>query len=193
MPNEFLIPSNDTENGYIYRELNNRLSRAEKTIEDLFNLLEKANQLGVSGKDITNMVSELKKKADRQYVQNHVEDSVRHLNDVKVMEWDNKYDLPLNGIPEEDLDVGVRRKLNNSGSTSGEKGLLKYSIDIGNNITNAFAIRHSLGTKDINVNIWEIETKELVYANVSIIDDNTIKVQFAMIPKENQFKVTIIG
>ena len=40
MPNEFLIKSNDTENGYIYKELNNRIIQLERTVEELLNIIQ---------------------------------------------------------------------------------------------------------------------------------------------------------
>jgi hypothetical protein len=112
MPNEFLIKSNDTENGYIYKELNNRIGRLERTVEELYNVIKLLNTSGISIEALTNLANDVQARAKLSYVQNHVEDSTRHLNDVKVMEWDSKYEKPLNGIPESDLSPEVRAKLN---------------------------------------------------------------------------------
>jgi hypothetical protein len=194
MPNEFLINSNDTENGYIYKELNNRISRMENTMENLFNLMEQLNTLGISPSELVTMMTEINKKASVQYVQNHVEDSVRHLNDVKVLEWDTKYSKPINGIPEVDLHADVRRKLNDGGGTTGGlSGILKFSITIGNNSNTSFTIQHNLNSRDINVSVWDNFTRELVYPEIGIISADTIKVNFLTKPTLNQYNIVIIG
>jgi hypothetical protein len=112
LPNEFLIKSNDTENGYIYVELNNRIQRLEKTVEELFNVIKLLNPNGINIEQLTNLAQNVESRAKLEYVQNHVEDSIRHLNDIKILEWDGKYQKPLGGIPESDLSPEVRAKLN---------------------------------------------------------------------------------
>jgi hypothetical protein len=112
MPNEFLIKSNDTENGYIYVELNNRIQRLEKTVEELYNVIKLLNTAGINVEQLANLANDVQTRAKLEYVQNHVEDSTRHLNDTKILEWDGKYQKPLGGIPESDLSPEVRAKLN---------------------------------------------------------------------------------
>jgi hypothetical protein len=193
MPNEFLIKSNDTENGYIYRELNNRMARLEKNIEGVFNLLNQLEGSGITIQQLTDIIQKLDKKADVEYVKNHIEDSVRHLNDVKVMDWDMKYEKPINGIPELDLEPDVRKKLNGITTGTGTVGVLKYRVTVGNAQNNSFSINHNLGTSDVYVSVWDLFTKELVTADVGIIDVNSIKVNFLKKPDHNQYRVIIIG
>jgi len=112
MPNETLIHSNDAENGYIYKELNNRIARLENTVEQLYNIIQLLNTSGISIEQLTSLVSDVQAKATTEYVQNHVEDSNRHLNDIKILEWDNKYEKPVGGIPITDLSLDIQNKLN---------------------------------------------------------------------------------
>lgn len=193
MPNEFLIKSNDTENGYIYKELNNRMARLEKNIEGVFNLLNQLEGSGITIQQLTEIIQKLDKKADIEYVKNHIEDSVRHLNDVKVMDWDMKYERPVNGIPEEDLEPDVRKKLNGLPTDGVSVGVLKYSVTIGNNINNSFSIKHNLGTTDVYVSVWDLFNKELITADIGIIDTNLIKVNFLKKPDINQYRVIVVG
>ncbi|QXN70200.1 hypothetical protein INTERNEXUS_160 [Bacillus phage vB_BspM_Internexus] len=195
MPNEMRIESNDVQNGYIYKELNNRLSYMEKNMEQLFNLLSVINSSGIELSQLTNLIKDIQSKANIEYVKNHVEDSKRHLNDIKVLDWDSKYSKPINGIPESDLDGDVRRKLNDIRESEDGSliGVLKYSELIGNSSNHSFVIRHNLGTNDINVSVWDEETKDLVMTNVSIEDANTIRINFLSAPSSNQYKVIVIG
>jgi uncharacterized protein (DUF111 family) len=193
MPNEFLIKSNDTENGYIYRELNNRMARLEKNIEGVFNLLNQLEGSGITIQQLTDIIQKLDKKADVEYVKNHIEDSVRHLNDVKVMDWDMKYEKPINGIPELDLEPDVRKKLNGITSGTGTVGVLKYRVTVGNAQNNSFSINHNLGTTDVYVSVWDLFAKELVTVDVGIIDVNSVKVNFLKKPDYNQYRVIVIG
>jgi hypothetical protein len=195
MPNDFKIPSNDTENGYIYKELNNRMSRAEQLVRDLTNLMGQLNALGVSAEDVTGIMSALNRKAEVQYVQNHVEDGVRHLNDVKVMEWDSKYEMPLDGIPEDDLHSDVRRKLNAGGGT-GEgdlSGILKFATPIGDGSTRTFSFRHSLNTRAIQVSVWEADSGDMVYPDIEVVNENSVRVSFLQAPRQNQYTLVVIG
>jgi exonuclease VII small subunit len=192
MPNEFLIKSNDTENGYIYRELNNRIIQVERTIEELYNIIQRINSSGVSLERLGNLFEEIEKRAKIEYVQNHIEDSRRHLSDVKIMEWDNKYEKPLTGIPENDLNSDVRRKLN-SKVNDGNGSLLKFTSYIGNGYSKDFSYRHNLNTKDISVSIWDTQTNEMVFPNISIVDENTIQINFLVPPIKNQYRLVVVG
>lgn len=201
MPNEFLINSNDTENGYIYKELNSRMARLEGNIEEVFNLLNTLNEAGISVQQLADITKKLNNKADTQYVKNHIEDSVRHLSDVKVMDWDSKYEKPLNGIPESDLEADIRRKLNGmntlvGGGTGGGEStgnVLKFSTVIGNNSNTSFVVNHALNTEEIYVDIWDTVAKEKVLTNVTMIDSNSIRVTFLNRPSNNQYRIIVVG
>jgi hypothetical protein len=193
MPNEFLIKSNDTENGYIYKELNNRMARLERNIEGVFNLLNQLEGSGITIQQLTEIIQKLDNKADVEYVKNHIEDSVRHLNDVKVMDWDMKYEKPINGIPELDLEPDVRKKINGIPSGTGTVGVLKYRVTVGNNLNSSFNINHNLGTTDVYVSVWDLFSKQLITADVGIIDINSVKVSFLKKPDHNQYRVVVIG
>jgi hypothetical protein len=192
MPNEMLIHSNDTENGYIYKELNNRITTLENTIEQMYNLLSQVAGDTGTVEQLMNMMDEINKRAKTTYVDNHIEDSTRHLNDVKVMEWDSKYDKPYNGIPESDLEVNVRRKIN--GGASGGTGVgLQYTLNIGDNVKTSFTINHRLTTKDVTVDIIEILTGECVMADWKVIDEDNAQISFTIPPALGQYRIIING
>jgi hypothetical protein len=195
MPNEMKIGSNDVENGYIYKEMNNRSARNEQLLRQLFNLMESMDKSGISITQLTDIAKSLDGKADLEYVKNHVEDSDRHVSDIKALEWDNKYELPVDGVPEEDLNSDVRRKLNSLGNEEENEitGVLKYSTVIGNNMTSSFFIRHNLGSSNIYTSVIDNNTGEMVYPNVKVEDNNTVRVSFLRSPASGEFTVVVIG
>ena len=192
MPNEFLIKSNDTENGYIYKELNNRIIQLERTVEELLNIIQQVNTSGVSLGQLGDLVLDIENRAKIEYVQNHIEDSRRHVSDVKILEWDNKYEKPLTGIPEGDLHSDVRRKLDST-ATGGTGSLLKYTTLVGNNYAKDFSYRHNLSTKELTVSVWDLITNEQVFPDITVIDNNTIELNFLNTPSLNQYRLVVIG
>lgn len=69
----------------------------------------------------------------------------------------------------------------------------KYAVNIGNGTATEFTVTHSLGTKDITINIEEVATGEIVLTDILKVDINSIKVMFPTAPTSNQFRVTITG
>lgn len=66
-----------------------------------------------------------------------------------------------------------------------------YTASIGNGSSKSFSLSHSLGTKDIIVQLYDTATGETVYADVTRVDNNTVKIDFAAAPTSNQFRVLI--
>ena len=185
MPNGFNISHNDLENGYIYKELTNRMNIIERNLENIY------NNLKLLGKpqSLSNILSELEDRATIEYVENHINNELIHLNDVKKMIWDNKYDKPLNGIPENDLDDELKNKLNSVDRT----GVEKKTFLIGDGNKKLFNIEHNLGRDGLTVSILDVTTNEYVLTTIKKVDNNTISINFSSPPSYQKFLVTIIG
>jgi len=187
MPNQFLITSNDTENGYIYKEFNARLMNFEKELRSLHNLLS-GSESSVSPLQLSEMLLEIEKRAKLEYVKNHIEDNQRHVSGAKLIEWDAKYRSPIDGIPEEDLSPSVQQKLNTIAGTS----LNRKEFTIGNKSDTSFTINHNLNTRGLFVSIWDKDYKQ-VYTNVHSVNMDIIKVEFLQPPDINEYRVVVIG
>lgn len=69
----------------------------------------------------------------------------------------------------------------------------KYVQAFGNGTSTQFAIVHNMGTKDVIVQVSDANTYEVVYANVVITDENTVTLNFAVAPSENEYRVIVIA
>ena len=73
------------------------------------------------------------------------------------------------------------------------EAVLKYTENIGNNISSSFNIVHNFNTKDIAISVYDNSTNIQSYPEINVIDNNYIKVNFAFIPNVNAYRVLIIG
>lgn len=71
--------------------------------------------------------------------------------------------------------------------------VLKYSANVGNGIGSSFNIIHNFNTKDIVVSVYDNNTNIQAYPTVSILDFDTINLQFNFIPPSNAYKVVVLG
>lgn len=71
----------------------------------------------------------------------------------------------------------------------------KFVKVVGDNVNHTINVTHNLNTKEIMVNLWTIDTNEMVFTDVKIIDVNTIQLEFGEneIPGVDTFKVIVIG
>ncbi len=71
----------------------------------------------------------------------------------------------------------------------------KYTETItGDDDTTEFTVTHSLGTKDVTIQIYDTTTNEDVIVDTTRTDENTVKVSFASAPSSEQsYQVVIIG
>lgn len=70
----------------------------------------------------------------------------------------------------------------------------KVAKDVGNNAALEFVVNHGLNSQDIVVMIRENKAPfAQVLTDVEITDTNNIKVKFAKAPKQNEYKVIIVG
>jgi trimeric autotransporter adhesin len=69
----------------------------------------------------------------------------------------------------------------------------KASASVGNGANTSFAITHSLGTRDVVVNVYDNSTYDTVETDVVRTDSNTVTVSFATAPASNAYRVVVIG
>jgi hypothetical protein len=68
----------------------------------------------------------------------------------------------------------------------------RYSADIGNGSASTFTVTHNLGTKNVQVQVWDNATWETVLCDVARTTTSAISVSFAVAPTSNEFKVFIM-
>lgn len=71
--------------------------------------------------------------------------------------------------------------------------ILKYSSNVGNGIGTSFNIIHNFNTKDIVVSVYDNNTNIQAYPAVTIMDFDTINLQFSLVPSNNAYKVVVLG
>jgi hypothetical protein len=69
----------------------------------------------------------------------------------------------------------------------------KISANVGNATNTSFAITHGLGTRDVQVQVYDNATYDTVEIDVIRTDVNTVTVSFASAPALNAYRVVIIG
>jgi formylmethanofuran dehydrogenase subunit D len=69
----------------------------------------------------------------------------------------------------------------------------KYIEDLEIETGDNYIVEHNLGTQDVVVSLRDADTKEMIYADVTIIDGNEIKITFGEINGVTDVKVTVIG
>lgn len=75
--------------------------------------------------------------------------------------------------------------------TGGVSGIQKYIENVGDGSATGYTITHNLNTEDITVSLYE--GKKMVFAEIEILDENSIKVSFSKAPATNTVKAVIIG
>lgn len=81
----------------------------------------------------------------------------------------------------------VETKLTTDGYTK------KASGSVGNGSNTSFAITHNLGTRDVQVQVYDNATYDTVECDVVRTDTNTVTVSFAVAPTSNAYRVVVIG
>lgn len=69
----------------------------------------------------------------------------------------------------------------------------KVSANVGNGTNTSFAITHSLGTRDVVVNVYDNSAYDTVEVDVVRTDTNTVTVTFASAPATDAYRVVIVG
>jgi hypothetical protein len=69
----------------------------------------------------------------------------------------------------------------------------KATASVGNGTNTSFAISHGLGTRDVQVQVYDNASYDTVECDVVRTDANTVTVSFAVAPTTDAYRVVIIG
>ncbi len=69
----------------------------------------------------------------------------------------------------------------------------KVTANFGNGTLTQFDLTHSLGTKDIQVSIYDNATDDMVMADVRALSTTQVRINVAVAPTTNQYRAVIIG
>jgi hypothetical protein len=69
----------------------------------------------------------------------------------------------------------------------------KVSANVGNGSNTSFALSHNLGTRDVQVQVFDNGTYDTVECDVVRTDVDTVTVSFAVAPTSNAYRVVIVG
>lgn len=69
----------------------------------------------------------------------------------------------------------------------------KAAANVGNGVNTSFAISHNLGTRDVQVQVYDNSTFDTVEVDVVRTDTNTVTVSFTAAPTSNAYRVVVIG
>lgn len=69
----------------------------------------------------------------------------------------------------------------------------KATASVGNGTNTSFAVTHNLGTRDVQVQIYDNATYDTVECDVVRTDANTVTVSFTVAPANDAYRVVVIG
>lgn len=69
----------------------------------------------------------------------------------------------------------------------------KYSVSVGNASSTSFSVNHALGTRDVQVQVFDSSTYESVECDIVRTDYNNVEVTFATAPGTNAYRVVVVG
>ena len=92
------------------------------------------------------------------------------------------------------VDIDDTTRIQVGGSSGGGSGSVnKYATTIGDGSTTTFTINHNLGTQDIIASGIAVTSKQNIWLEYTIVDDNNISVVFDAAPAASSIKIIIIG
>ena len=69
----------------------------------------------------------------------------------------------------------------------------KATASVGNGTNTSFAVTHNLGTRDVQVQVYDNATYDTVECDVVRTDANNVTVSFTVAPANNAYRVVVIG
>ncbi len=69
----------------------------------------------------------------------------------------------------------------------------KYSVSVGNGTNTSFTVNHNLGTRDVQVQVYDSATYDTVEVDVIRTDTNNVTVAFSIAPASNAYRVVVVG
>jgi hypothetical protein len=71
------------------------------------------------------------------------------------------------------------------------KAVAKYSANLGDGSSTTFNVTHNLGSTDVQIELKEIASKEIVFMKVVVTDANTVTLVFPSAPTSGQYRITV--
>ena len=68
-----------------------------------------------------------------------------------------------------------------------------YNVTIGDGINSSFNVTHNFNTTNISVAVFDLTTNTQSYPKIVITNNNTINVQFSIVPASNSFNVIVFA
>ena len=69
----------------------------------------------------------------------------------------------------------------------------KFAGFVGNGVLTSIPVTHGLGTKDVQVTVYEVATGEEVIVDVARTADNVVTLGFAVAPSTNAYRVVVVA
>ncbi len=105
-----------------------------------------------------------------------------------------KADVGLSNV-EDKSSATIRGEITSSNVTTalGYTPTKKVTFNFGNGSAVQFDLTHNLGTKDINVVVYENATDEQMVADIKALNTTQVRINVAVAPTSNQYRAVIIG
>jgi hypothetical protein len=72
--------------------------------------------------------------------------------------------------------------------------MTRYATSVGDAVATSYTVTHSLGTRDVTVQVREVASPyAVVIADIAATTTDTVTIDFATAPSENQYRVIVIG
>lgn len=102
----------------------------------------------------------------------------------------------INALTTSDIEEGTNlyytdTRVNTVLSTGGYTK--KVSANVGNASATSFAVTHNLGTRDVQVQVYDNATYDTIECDVLRTTTNVVTVSFAAAPASNEYRVVIVG
>lgn len=69
----------------------------------------------------------------------------------------------------------------------------KAAASVGNGTATSYAVQHNLGTRDVQVQVFDNSSYDTIECDVVRTDANTVTVSFTTAPSSNAFRVVVVG
>lgn len=100
--------------------------------------------------------------------------------------------LPVNVVLEAPADGLSYARRNNGWIATGGAGGTGFNQTIGDGAATSIVVTHSLGTRDVHVQVYDTSTFDDVYPGISRTTINSITLGFTVAPALNALRVVII-
>jgi len=91
--------------------------------------------------------------------------------------------------------TGLGLEIDNSGNVAIDTAVVarKYSTTIGNTSNTTYTVTHDLGTRDVEVSVYDASTYEEVIVDVARTSTNIVTIGFAVAPGVDAYRVVVLG